>query len=137
MTQLRTEEFTVNMGPHHPSTHGVCRLLLTMDGERVVHIEPYIGYLHRALEKICENRTYPQCIPILDRFEYVTAMSCNYVFALAAERLAGIQVPDRAEYLRVIMLELNRMASHLLCTAPPRSTWALSRHSCTVSVNGN
>ena len=114
MTQLRTEEFTVNMGPHHPSTHGVCRLLLTMDGERVVHIEPYIGYLHRALEKICENRTYPQCIPILDRFEYVTAMSCNYVFALAAERLAGIQVPDRAEYLRVIMLELNRMASHLL-----------------------
>jgi len=114
MTQLRTEEFTVNMGPHHPSTHGVCRLLLTMDGERVVHIEPYIGYLHRALEKICENRTYPQCIPILDRFEYVTAMSCNYVFALAAERLASIQVPERAEYLRVIMLELNRMASHLL-----------------------
>lgn len=114
MTQLRTEEFTVNMGPHHPSTHGVCRLLLTMDGERVVHVEPYVGYLHRALEKICENRTYPQCIPVLDRFEYVTAMSCNYVFALAAERLAGIQVPERAEYLRVIMLELNRLASHLL-----------------------
>lgn len=114
MSALRTEEFVVNMGPHHPSTHGVCRLLLTMDGERVVKIEPYIGYLHRALEKICENRTYPQCIPILDRFEYVTAMSCNYVFALAAERLAAIQVPERAEYLRVIMLELNRIASHLL-----------------------
>ena len=110
MTALRTEEFVVNMGPHHPSTHGVCRLLLTMDGERVMKIEPYIGYLHRALEKICENRTYPQCIPILDRFEYVTAMSCNYVFALAAERLAAIQVPERAEYLRVIMLELNRIA---------------------------
>ena len=114
MTQLRTEEFVVNMGPHHPSTHGVCRLLLTMDGERVIKIEPYIGYLHRAMEKICENRTYPQCIPILDRFEYVTAMSCNYVFALAAERLAKIEVPERAEYLRVIMLELNRIASHLL-----------------------
>ncbi|HVP06707.1 MAG TPA: NADH-quinone oxidoreductase subunit D [Candidatus Acidoferrum sp.] len=114
MTQLRTEEFVVNMGPHHPSTHGVCRLLLTMDGERVIKIEPYIGYLHRAIEKICENRTYPQCIPILDRFEYVTAMSCNYVFALAAERLAKIEVPERAEYLRVIMLELNRIASHLL-----------------------
>jgi NADH-quinone oxidoreductase subunit D len=114
VTQLRTEEFVVNMGPHHPSTHGVCRLLLTMDGERVLHVEPYIGYLHRALEKICENRTYPQCIPILDRFEYVTAMSCNYVFALAAERLASIQAPERAEYLRVIMLEFNRIASHLL-----------------------
>ncbi|MFQ6007831.1 MAG: NADH-quinone oxidoreductase subunit D [Candidatus Zixiibacteriota bacterium] len=114
MTELRTQEFIVNMGPHHPSTHGVCRLLLTMDGERVVNIEPYIGYLHRSIEKICENRTYQQCIPILDRFEYVTAMSCNYVFALAAERLAGIEVPERAEYLRVIMLELNRIASHLL-----------------------
>ncbi len=91
MSKLRTEEFVVNMGPHHPSTHGVCRLLLTMDGERVVKIEPVIGYLHRAIEKICENRTYPQCIPILDRFEYVTAMSCNYVFALAAERLAGFR----------------------------------------------
>jgi NADH-quinone oxidoreductase subunit D len=114
MTQLRTEEFIVSMGPHHPSTHGVCRLLLTMDGERVIKIEPFIGYLHRAIEKICENRTYAQCIPLLDRFEYVTAMSCNYVFALAAERLAAIQVPERAEYLRVIMLELNRIASHLL-----------------------
>jgi NADH-quinone oxidoreductase subunit D len=114
MSKLRTEEFVVNMGPHHPSTHGVCRLLLTMDGERVIKIEPYVGYLHRAIEKICENRTYAQCIPILDRLEYVTAMSCNYVFALASERLAAIQVPERAEFLRVIMLELNRVASHLL-----------------------
>ncbi len=114
MPDLRTEEFVVNMGPHHPSTHGVCRLLLTMDGEKVTAIEPYIGYLHRSIEKICENRTYHQCIPVLDRFEYVTAMSCNYVFALAAEKLAQIEVPERAEYLRVIMLELNRIASHLI-----------------------
>lgn len=114
MSALRTEEFTVNMGPHHPSTHGVCRLILTMDGERVVKVEPVIGYLHRAIEKICENRTYVQCIPILDRFEYVTAMSCNYVFSLAVEKLAQIEVPERAEYIRVIMLELNRIASHLL-----------------------
>ncbi len=114
MSALRTEEFIVNMGPHHPSTHGVCRLMLTMDGEKVVSIEPYIGYLHRSLEKICENRTYHQCIPILDRFEYVTAMSCNYTFALAAEKLAQVEVPERAEYLRVIMLELNRIASHLI-----------------------
>lgn len=114
MNGLRTEEFVVNMGPHHPSTHGVCRLLLTMNGEKVVKIEPHIGYLHRAIEKICENRTYPQCIPILDRFEYVTAMSCNYVFAAAVEKLAQIEVPQRAEYLRVIMMELNRIASHLI-----------------------
>ena len=98
MSALRTEEFLVNMGPHHPSTHGVCRLMLTMDGEKIVAIEPYIGYLHRSLEKICENRTYHQCIPILDRFEYVTAMSCNYAFALAAEKLAQVEVPERAEY---------------------------------------
>ena len=114
MAALRTEEFNVNMGPHHPSTHGVCRLLLTIDGEKVVKVVPYIGYLHRSIEKICENRTYAMCIPVLDRFEYVTAMSCNYVFSLAAERLAGIEVPERAEYLRVIMLELNRIASHLI-----------------------
>jgi NADH-quinone oxidoreductase subunit D len=114
MAKLRTEEFTVNMGPHHPSTHGVCRFVLTMDGEVIIRAEPVIGYLHRALEKICENRTYTQCIPVLDRFEYCTAMSCNEVFALAVEKLAGLEVPERAEYLRVIMLELNRIASHLI-----------------------
>ncbi len=114
MGELKTQEFVVNMGPHHPSTHGVCRLLLTLDGEKVVKIEPHIGYLHRAIEKICENRTYAQCIPMFDRFEYVTAMSCNYIFAAAAEKLAEIEVPERAEYLRVIMLELNRIASHLI-----------------------
>jgi len=111
---LRTEEFTINMGPVHPSTHGVCRFLLTMDGEVVVKAEPVIGYLHRALEKICENRTYAQCIPVMDRFEYCTSMSCNMVLALAVEKMAKIEVPERAEYLRVIMLELNRIASHLI-----------------------
>jgi NADH-quinone oxidoreductase subunit D len=114
MGELKTQEFIVNMGPHHPSTHGVCRLMLTLDGEKVVKIVPFIGYLHRAIEKICENRTYAQCIPLFDRFEYVTSMSCNYIFAAAAEKLAAIEVPERAEYLRVIMLELNRIASHLI-----------------------
>ena len=114
MAELRTEEFQVNMGPHHPSTHGVCRLILTMDGEKIVALQPVVGYLHRSIEKICENRTYAQIIPLFDRIEYVTAMSCNEVFSLAAERLADIEVPERAEYLRVIMLELNRIASHLL-----------------------
>ena len=111
---LRTEEFMVNMGPQHPSTHGVCRLMLTLNGERIVKVEPVIGYLHRAIEKICENRTYTQCIPLMDRVEYVTSMSCNYLMSLAAERLAEIEVPERAEYIRVIMLELNRIASHLI-----------------------
>jgi len=111
---LRTEEFQVNMGPHHPATHGVCRMVLTMDGEKVIKIEPVIGYLHRAIEKICENRTYPQCLPLMDRFEYVTSMATNQVFSMAAEKLAEIEVPERAEYLRVIMVELNRIASHLI-----------------------
>ncbi|MEA2030822.1 MAG: NADH-quinone oxidoreductase subunit D [candidate division Zixibacteria bacterium] len=114
MRELHTEEFIVNMGPQHPSTHGVCRLVLTMDGEKIVKIEPVIGYLHRAIEKVMENRTYMQCIPMMDRIEYVTSMSCEYVFSLAAERIAEMVIPERAEYLRVIMLELNRIASHLL-----------------------
>ncbi|MEA3296395.1 MAG: NADH-quinone oxidoreductase subunit D [candidate division Zixibacteria bacterium] len=114
MDGLRTEEFVVNMGPHHPSTHGVCRLMLTMDGEKVVHIKPVIGYLHRAIEKICENRTYPQCVPLMDRFEYITSMACGHVYSLAVEKLTDIEVPERAEYLRVIMVELNRIASHLI-----------------------
>jgi len=112
---LRTEQMVVNMGPHHPSTHGVCRLILTLDGEVVVDCVPVIGYLHRAIEKMCENRTYAQCIPLLDRFEYLTSMSCNWAFALAVEKLSAIEVPERGEYLRVIMGELNRIASHLLC----------------------
>lgn len=108
------EEFEVNMGPQHPSTHGVLRLKLRMNGENIVDAKPYIGYLHRAIEKICENRTYAQCIPMMDRVEYVTSMAAEEVFCLATERIAGIQVPERAEYLRVIMLEFNRIASHLI-----------------------
>lgn len=112
---LQTQEMVMNMGPHHPSTHGVCRLILTLDGEVIRDCVPVIGYLHRAIEKMCENRTYAQCIPLMDRFEYVTAMSTNWAFALAVEKLTDLQVPERAEYLRVIMGELNRIASHLLC----------------------
>jgi NADH-quinone oxidoreductase subunit D len=109
-----TEEFMVNMGPQHPSTHGVCRLLLTMDGENIKACQPHIGYLHRAIEKISENRTYAQIIPLTDRFEYLMSMACNWVFCLGAEKLAEIEVPERAEYIRVIMVELNRIASHLV-----------------------
>jgi NADH-quinone oxidoreductase subunit D len=109
-----TEEFIVNMGPQHPSTHGVCRLLLKMDGEVVVDVVPIVGYLHRALEKIAENRTYLQYIPYTDRIDYVTAMICNHGLCMAVEKLAQIEVPERAEYIRVIMDELNRIASHLI-----------------------
>ena len=108
------EEFLVNMGPQHPSTHGVCRLLLKMDGEVIVDVVPYVGYLHRSMEKIAENRTYLQYMPLTDRIDYVSAMFCNHVFCLAVEKLAQIQVQERAEYIRVIMDELNRIASHLI-----------------------
>lgn len=112
--KVGTEEFIVNMGPQHPSTHGVCRLLLKMDGEVIVDVIPYIGYLHRSMEKIAENRTYLQYIPFTDRIDYVSAMFCNHVFCMAVEKLAQIPVPERAEYIRVIVDELNRIASHLI-----------------------
>ena len=115
--KIDTEEFIVNMGPQHPSTHGVCRLLLKMDGEVIVDVVPYVGYLHRSMEKIAENRTYLQYIPLTDRIDYVSAMFCNHVFCMAVEKLAQIEVPERAEYIRVIMDELNRIASHLIWLA--------------------
>ncbi|MEW6277923.1 MAG: NADH-quinone oxidoreductase subunit D [Candidatus Eremiobacterota bacterium] len=111
---LRTEEFELNMGPQHPSTHGVLRMILKMDGERVVHCDPIVGYLHRSIEKMTESRTYTQIIPVTDRLDYCTSMTSNYVFVLAVEALADINPPPRAEYIRVIMSELNRIASHLL-----------------------
>ena len=109
-----TEEFIVNMGPQHPSTHGVCRLLIKMDGEVITDVVPIVGYLHRAIEKVAENRTYLQFIPYTDRIDYVSAMFCNHGFCMATEKLAQIEVPERAEYIRVIMDELNRIASHLV-----------------------
>ncbi|MGB2981987.1 MAG: NADH-quinone oxidoreductase subunit D [Candidatus Zixiibacteriota bacterium] len=112
--KVGTEEFILNMGPQHPSSHGVCRLLLKMDGEVIVDLIPIVGYLHRALEKIAENRTYLQFIPYTDRIDYVSAMLCNHGLCMAVEKLAEIEVPQRAEYIRVIMDELNRIASHLV-----------------------
>jgi NADH-quinone oxidoreductase subunit D len=109
-----TEEYFINMGPQHPSMHGVLKLVLKMDGELVVDVVPEIGFLHRSLEKIAENRTYHQYVPYTDRLDYVTSMTSNLVYVLAVEKLADIRVPPRAEYIRVIMAELNRLASHLL-----------------------
>ena len=112
---LRSQEMTVNMGPQHPSTHGVLRVELVLDGEIVVRAIPHIGYLHRCFEKHCEQMNdYTKVIPYVDRMDYVAAMNNEHGFAIAMERLMNIQVNERVEYIRVIMAELQRIASHLL-----------------------
>jgi NADH-quinone oxidoreductase subunit D len=111
---LKTEPFVLNMGPLHPSTHGVFRMRVTLDGEVVVDIEPMFGYLHRGIEKLAEGRTYKQNIPFTDRLDYVASMSNNLPYVMVVEKLTEISVPERAEYLRVIMAELQRIASHLM-----------------------
>jgi len=111
---VQTEELLVNMGPQHPSTHGVLRVVLQTDGEMVLQATPHIGYLHRCAEKIAENVTYQQFVPYTDRMDYLAAMNNNLGFALAVEKLAAIEVPPRAQYIRVIFAELNRIASHLV-----------------------
>jgi len=111
---LKTEPFILNIGPVHPSTHGVFRMRTTLDGEVVVDVEPVFGYLHRGIEKLAEERTYTGVIPLTDRLDYVASMSNNLAYCLAVEKLAGISVPERAEYLRVILAELQRIASHLI-----------------------
>lgn len=111
---LRTEEMLINMGPQHPSTHGVLRVVLRTDGELVLGAIPHIGYLHRCAEKIGENLQPFQFIPKTDRMDYLAAMNNNHVFSLAVEKLCGIEIPERASYIRIIMAELNRIASHLV-----------------------
>jgi NADH-quinone oxidoreductase subunit D len=109
-----SEEMLVNMGPQHPSTHGVLRIVLRTDGEMVLDAVPHVGYLHRCKEKIGENLAYYQFIGYTDRLDYLAAMNNNHAWAMAVEKLAGIEVPPRAEYIRVIAAELNRIASHLV-----------------------
>ncbi|HCH00156.1 MAG TPA: NADH-quinone oxidoreductase subunit D [Actinobacteria bacterium] len=113
-TDIRSEELAINFGPQHPSAHGVFRAIFHVDGEVVTKIEPKIGYLHRCFEKIAENRTYTQFIPYTDRMDYVSSMLNNWAYVLTVEKLAGIEVPERAEYIRVIVGELQRIASHLV-----------------------
>lgn len=109
-----TEKYTLNMGPQHPSTHGVLQVQLELDGERVLKATPHMGYLHRGIEKLLESRTYAQGLPYTDRLDYVSSMNNNLAYCQTVERLAGITVPERAEYIRVIVAELNRIASHLI-----------------------
>lgn len=102
----------VSMGPHHPSTHGVFRMQVTLDGERIVKLKPVFGYLHRNHEKLGENTTYLASMPYTDRLDYLNSMTNNWAYALAVEKLAGQPVPERAEYLRIILAELTRLLNH-------------------------
>jgi NADH-quinone oxidoreductase subunit D len=108
------EELLVNIGPSHPSTHGVGRVLVHLDGDVVTKADMIVGYLHRGIEKMAENRTYLQVVPLTDRLDYVGSMYANWAYCRAVERLVGIRVPERAEYLRVIVCELQRIASHMM-----------------------
>ncbi|MDA8098460.1 MAG: NADH dehydrogenase (quinone) subunit D [Nitrospiraceae bacterium] len=108
------KEITLNMGPQHPATHGVLRLVLDLQGETVVNCDPRPGYLHRGIEKWMENRTYHQIIPITDRLEYITCMNNNLGYVVAVEKLAGITVPERAQFIRTLMAELTRLSGHLV-----------------------
>ncbi len=108
---------TINMGPQHPATHGVLRLLLELDGEIIVKAVPHIGYLHRGIEKLAESMTYPQALTLTDRLDYTSGLSNNLAYCLAVEKLLDIKIPQRAQYLRVLLAELQRIAAHLLWVA--------------------
>src|SRR3954453_7618064 len=111
---VRTDEMLVNMGPQHPSTHGVLRLVLTTDGEIISDCTPHLGYLHRCAEKVGENVTPIQFIPYTDRMDYLAAMNMNLGYSLAVEKLCGMKLPEKANVIRVVITELNRIASHLV-----------------------
>jgi len=111
---VRTDEMLVNMGPQHPSTHGVLRLVLRTDGEVISEVQPHLGYLHRCAEKIGENVTPIQFIPYTDRMDYLAGMNMNLGYSLAIEKLCGMKIPEKAQVIRVLICELNRIASHLV-----------------------
>src|SRR3989475_140519 len=110
---LRTEEMMLNMGPQHPSTHGVLKIVLSLEGERIVKATPVMGFLHRGVEKLAEDGTYHQFIPHTDRLDYVCAMYNNFAYCRAVEKLLDLKVPPRAEYLRTIVAEVQRIIGHL------------------------
>jgi NAD(P)H-quinone oxidoreductase subunit H len=118
MIETKTEPMVLNMGPHHPSMHGCFRMIVTLDGEDVVDCEPVIGYLHRGMEKIAENRTNIMYVPYVSRWDYAAGMFNEAITVNAVEKLADIPVPKRASYIRMIILELNRIANHLLWLGP-------------------
>ena len=114
---LETVHMQLNLGPQHPATHGVFKIILSLDGERIVRAEPVLGYLHRGIEKLVEYRTYQQILPMFDRLDYVAALLNELAYVKAIEEMLEIEIPPRAEYLRVILCELQRIASHLMWLA--------------------
>ncbi len=114
---METRELKINMGPQHPSTHGVLRLVLDVDGEKVVRVDPKVGYLHRGIEKLTENGSYQQVITHIDRLDYISAITNEQAYCRTVEKLLGITIPERAEYLRTIVAEMQRLSSHLLWLA--------------------
>src|SRR3990167_9652590 len=109
-----TKQLEINIGPQHPSTHVVFRMNLTLDGETIVKLKPTMGYLHRNHEKLAENMSWLGSMPYTDRLDYICSMTNNFAYALAVEKLANLQVPERAQYIRVIMAELTRLVNHTL-----------------------
>lgn len=114
MSEKLKQTMRINVGPQHPSTHGVLRLVLDLEGEIIKGCEPVIGYLHRGMEKMAESRSYLQYLPIVDRIDYLSSFFCAEAYCSAVENLAKIEVPQKAQYIRVLMMELNRIISHLL-----------------------
>src|SRR5512136_1446378 len=114
MPELRTEVLTVNMGPQHPSTHGVLRLVLELDGETVLSIAPTIGYLHTGIEKTAEQKKWQQVIPLVERMDYLSSHSNTLGYVLAVEKLLGMEIPERVTWIRVLLAELQRLNSHLV-----------------------
>ncbi len=115
--RISTKELTLSMGPQHPATHGVLRLVLDLDGETVVKCTPYIGYLHRGVEKLSEHKTYFQVLPLTDRLDYISSMACNIGYCVAVEKFFAIELPERAQYIRTITGEMARILNHLLWLA--------------------
>jgi NADH dehydrogenase I D subunit len=115
--QTRRRELTVSMGPQHPATHGVLRLVLDLDGEKVVKCTPHVGYLHRGTEKLAEDKTYLSALPLTDRLDYISSMSNNVGYSVAVEKLFGIEPPERAKYIRTIVAEMTRISSHIIWVA--------------------
>jgi NADH dehydrogenase I D subunit len=111
---FETREMTISMGPQHPATHGVLRLVLNLDGENIVKCTPYVGYLHRGVEKLGENRTYFSALPLSDRLDYISSMNNNVGYVNAVERLFGIEAPERAKFIRTIVAEMGRISSHII-----------------------
>src|SRR5574343_335453 len=114
ITVVDISDYTINFGPQHPAAHGVLRLVLELDGEVITKADPHIGLLHRATEKLVEQRTFIQALPYMDRLDYVSMMCNEHAYCLAIEKMLGIQVPLRAQYIRVMFSEITRILNHLM-----------------------